>query len=231
MMTYSNPSLRNVILDNALVLGSYDLILTNALKHACKDDKKHLEKTIDSCNAGDLARLQYICVLYLGLNHFPMGLESGSSLIQFSQLLFLLLSRFLQCRQNAPPKTVFFNPENVTKLCIRSVLKVKPVCENNQTKMPVTTVNRDMTYGGFLVRCYSSFVRRCSMSLQWMHALECTFTSAFPTHASTAGAYGMSMCVRVCLCACACPRGRTFMHVYRPYTYAKLRIMTFRKSF
>ena len=39
MMTYSNPSLRNVILDNALVLGSYDLILTNALKLACKDDK------------------------------------------------------------------------------------------------------------------------------------------------------------------------------------------------
>ena len=134
MMTYSNPSLRNVILDNALVLGSYDLILTNALKHACKDDKKHLEETIDSCNAGDLARLQYICVLYLGLNHFPMGLESGSSLIHFSQLLFLLLSRLLQCRQNAPPKTVFLNPENVTKLRICSVLKVKPVCENRLVK-------------------------------------------------------------------------------------------------
>ena len=103
--------------------------------------QKHLEKTIDSCNAGDLARLQYICVLYLGLNHFLMGLESGSSLIHFSQLLFLLLSRLLQCRQNSPSKTVFFNPENVTKLCICSVLKVKPVCENNQTKMAVSVRN------------------------------------------------------------------------------------------
>ena len=84
--------------------------------------QNHLEKTIDSCNAGDLARLQYICVLYLGLNPFLMGLESGSSLSHLSQLLFLLLSRLLQCRQKAPSKTVFLNPENVTKLRICAVL-------------------------------------------------------------------------------------------------------------